>query len=113
MITLVDSNVILDVVTNDAKWFEWSAESLSRALANRSSQSIRSSMPRFPLDSERSRSSSISCLRRIFTGSIYRTKLRSSRARHSWPIAAEAAGRQRRFPISTSARMLLWPVSAF
>jgi len=31
MITLVDSNVILDLVTDDTKWFEWSAESLSRA----------------------------------------------------------------------------------
>jgi predicted nucleic acid-binding protein len=31
MFTLVDSNVILDLVTDDAKWFAWSAESLSRA----------------------------------------------------------------------------------
>ena len=31
MITLVDSNVILDLVTDDKKWFEWSAGSLSRA----------------------------------------------------------------------------------
>jgi len=31
MITLVDSNVILDLVTDDKQWFEWSAESLSRA----------------------------------------------------------------------------------
>jgi len=31
MITLVDSNVILDLATDDTKWFEWSAESLSRA----------------------------------------------------------------------------------
>ncbi|MFL6247172.1 MAG: type II toxin-antitoxin system VapC family toxin [Thermoanaerobaculia bacterium] len=31
MFTLVDSNVILDVVTNDATWFEWSSESLARA----------------------------------------------------------------------------------
>lgn len=31
MITLVDSNVILDLVTNDAKWGAWSAQALSRA----------------------------------------------------------------------------------
>ncbi len=31
MITLVDSNVILDVVTDDPKWGRWSAEALSRA----------------------------------------------------------------------------------
>ncbi|HEX7681668.1 MAG TPA: type II toxin-antitoxin system VapC family toxin [Thermoanaerobaculia bacterium] len=31
MFTLVDSNVILDLVTNDAKWSDWSAEMLSQA----------------------------------------------------------------------------------
>ncbi|MEA2491996.1 MAG: hypothetical protein QOH21_3788 [Acidobacteriota bacterium] len=31
MITLVDSNVILDLVTDDPKWGTWSAEALSRA----------------------------------------------------------------------------------
>lgn len=31
MITLVDSNVILDLVTDDRQWSEWSAEALSRA----------------------------------------------------------------------------------
>lgn len=31
MITLVDSNVILDLVTDDPKWGQWSAEALSRA----------------------------------------------------------------------------------
>ena len=31
MITLVDSNVILDLVTNDPKWGTWSGEALSRA----------------------------------------------------------------------------------
>lgn len=31
MFTLVDSNVILDVTTNDETWFDWSAEALSRA----------------------------------------------------------------------------------
>jgi predicted nucleic acid-binding protein len=30
MITLVDSNVILDLVTNDPAWGAWSAETLSR-----------------------------------------------------------------------------------
>ena len=28
--TLVDSNVILDVVTQDAEWFDWSASALAR-----------------------------------------------------------------------------------
>lgn len=31
MITLVDSNVILDLVTDDPKWGRWSADALSRA----------------------------------------------------------------------------------
>jgi predicted nucleic acid-binding protein len=31
MFTLVDSNVILDLATNDVKWAAWSAESLARA----------------------------------------------------------------------------------
>lgn len=31
MFTLVDSNVILDLVTDDRMWADWSAESLSRA----------------------------------------------------------------------------------
>jgi predicted nucleic acid-binding protein len=31
MITLVDSNVILDLVTDDPKWGQWSARALSRA----------------------------------------------------------------------------------
>lgn len=31
MITLVDSNVILDLVTDDPRWGAWSAEALSRA----------------------------------------------------------------------------------
>lgn len=31
MITLVDSNVILDLVTDDPKWGRWSADTLSRA----------------------------------------------------------------------------------
>lgn len=31
MITLVDSNVILDLVTDDPKWGRWSTEALSRA----------------------------------------------------------------------------------
>lgn len=31
MTTLVDSNVILDVATNDAAWAGWSSEALSRA----------------------------------------------------------------------------------
>jgi predicted nucleic acid-binding protein len=39
MITLVDSNVILDVVTDDAEWSEWSGEALSRA-ADESSLAI-------------------------------------------------------------------------
>ena len=39
MFTLVDSNVILDLVTDDAKWFEWSAEALAR-VANESTLAI-------------------------------------------------------------------------
>jgi predicted nucleic acid-binding protein len=31
LFTLVDSNIILDLVTADAEWFEWSAEALARA----------------------------------------------------------------------------------
>ncbi len=31
MITLVDSNVILDLVTDDPKWFRWSSDALTRA----------------------------------------------------------------------------------
>lgn len=31
MITLVDSNVILDLVTDDPKWGQWSADALARA----------------------------------------------------------------------------------
>lgn len=31
-VTLVDSNVILDVVTDDPAWGEWSAHALARAL---------------------------------------------------------------------------------
>jgi predicted nucleic acid-binding protein len=31
MITLVDSNVILDLVTDDPRWGRWSAEALARA----------------------------------------------------------------------------------
>src|SRR5438270_12828692 len=31
MLTLVDSNVILDLVTNDSKWGDWSAAALSEA----------------------------------------------------------------------------------
>src|SRR5215212_9638975 len=31
MITLVDSNVILDLVTDDPEWSQWSADALSRA----------------------------------------------------------------------------------
>lgn len=31
MAILVDSNVLLDVFTEDARWFEWSASSLERA----------------------------------------------------------------------------------
>jgi predicted nucleic acid-binding protein len=31
LFTLVDSNVILDLVTDDPAWFEWSSESLARA----------------------------------------------------------------------------------
>lgn len=31
MITLVDSNVLLDLVTDDPKWGAWSAEALSQA----------------------------------------------------------------------------------
>jgi predicted nucleic acid-binding protein len=29
--TLVDSNVLLDIATEDAKWYEWSARALGRA----------------------------------------------------------------------------------
>jgi len=39
MITLVDSNVILDLVTDDPRWGGWSAEMLSRA-ADESSLAI-------------------------------------------------------------------------
>jgi len=31
MITLVDSNVLLDLVTDDPKWAQWSSDALSRA----------------------------------------------------------------------------------
>jgi len=31
MAVLVDSNVLLDIFTEDARWFEWSASSLERA----------------------------------------------------------------------------------
>jgi predicted nucleic acid-binding protein len=30
-VTLVDTNVLLDVITNDARWFEWSAQRLTSA----------------------------------------------------------------------------------
>jgi predicted nucleic acid-binding protein len=39
MFTLVDSNVILDVFTDDPKWFEWSSNALSFA-ANESTLAI-------------------------------------------------------------------------
>lgn len=39
MITLVDSNVLLDLVTDDPKWGPWSADALSRA-ADESSLAI-------------------------------------------------------------------------
>lgn len=39
MITLVDSNVLLDLVTDDPKWGQWSAEALARA-ADESSLAI-------------------------------------------------------------------------
>ena len=39
MYTLVDSNVILDLVTNDARWFDWSSDSLTSA-ANESTLAI-------------------------------------------------------------------------
>lgn len=29
--TLVDSNVLLDVITEDERWFEWSSDALARA----------------------------------------------------------------------------------
>ncbi len=31
MSTLVDSNVLIDVLSEDARWFEWSAPALARA----------------------------------------------------------------------------------
>lgn len=31
MFTLVDSNIILDLVTDDAEWFDWSSKSLAKA----------------------------------------------------------------------------------
>lgn len=31
MATLVDSNVLLDILTNDPKWLEWSSQALARA----------------------------------------------------------------------------------
>lgn len=31
MVTLVDSNVLLDIVTDDSRWGDWSADALSRA----------------------------------------------------------------------------------
>jgi predicted nucleic acid-binding protein len=31
MFTLVDSNILLDLVTNDAAWFDWSSQSLIEA----------------------------------------------------------------------------------
>jgi len=37
--TLVDSNVILDLVTSDARWFDWSSDSLTSA-ANESTLAI-------------------------------------------------------------------------
>ena len=30
---LVDANVLLDIITADARWFDWSAEKLERALS--------------------------------------------------------------------------------
>jgi predicted nucleic acid-binding protein len=39
MEVLVDSNIILDIVTEDAEWFEWSSETLA-ALAGRCILSI-------------------------------------------------------------------------
>ncbi|MBA3806349.1 MAG: type II toxin-antitoxin system VapC family toxin [Acidobacteria bacterium] len=30
---LVDANVLLDIITSDPKWFEWSADRMERALA--------------------------------------------------------------------------------
>jgi predicted nucleic acid-binding protein len=32
--TLVDSNVLLDVLTEDARWFAWSSEALARRAGN-------------------------------------------------------------------------------
>jgi predicted nucleic acid-binding protein len=32
MSTLVDSNVLIDVLSEDARWFEWSSQALARAV---------------------------------------------------------------------------------
>src|SRR4051794_17669380 len=113
MITLVDSNVILDLVTDDRQWFEWSAESLSQAgdestlainpiiyaevsVGFRTIEEIETLLP-------------VADFRRL----ALPYEAASLPAKRSWPTAAAAEGEPHHFLTFTSVRTPRSPDSAF
>ena len=100
--TLVDSNVLLDIFTEDPVWLEWSVE----ALANAAEAGPLSINP--VIYAEVSvRFSRIEDLEDALPPADFRRSAlpRSSLGRRSWPTAAPTVPRALRCPTSSSAHM--------
>lgn len=106
---LVDANVLLDVMTEDARWLGWAAEAIERA-ADRYRLVINPIVyAEVSIDIRASRISMRRSRKLCSIVSPFRTKPPFSLARRSSPIGGEAGQRARRFRTSSLAltRLLL------
>ena len=99
---LIDANVLLDIMTEDALWFAWSAGAIERA-AERYRLVINPVIyGEVSLGIRRSRNSTSRFQEPCSTVKQFRAKPPFSQASRSWPIDGEAEQSNRRFPIFSS-----------
>ena len=112
--TLVDSNVLLDILTMDETWDAWSTAALADALDSGPSDHQ-------PHRVRRGVRGLLSALRTSMlpfrhpnsSGSRCPSRQASSLAKPSWRIGEVVDRNQRRCPTSTSAPTRRWPAIAF
>ena len=100
---LVDSNVILDVFTEDPKWSGWSAAALAEA--TETAQLVINPIVYAEVSIHFLRIEDLDVAFRATgsSASLFRLKRRFWRARYFWTIADAADRAHHRFPISSSA----------
>ncbi|HEX4081038.1 MAG TPA: hypothetical protein VHX61_19415 [Rhizomicrobium sp.] len=102
---LIDANVLLDVMTEDARWLAWPASAVERA-ADRYRLVINPVVyAEVSIRYSRIEELDAALPKTMFAVKPFRTKPPFSQASHSWPIDGGAEQGNRRSPIFSSARM--------